>query len=184
MEAPDGFGQVLFLRIGELLRRDGVAMSGFECFAVASGPGSFTGVRVGLTAAKGLAEAMGKPVVAVSNLKAMAWFGGAGLRCAIADARRGQVYAGVYDARLRLQGEEVVTGLEEWVERPRLDGMEFVTQDLALLGGMAGTLAPKELAGAVGRIAWREFTEGRAKNAAEIDANYVRRTDAEMKWRD
>ncbi len=123
-------------------------------------------------------------MVAVSNLKAIAWFGGAPLRCAISDARRGQVYAGVYDAELRLRGEEAVTGLAEWVERLPSAGIEIVTQDVALLGGLTGTLAPKELAGAIGRIAWRELTEGRAKDAAEIDANYVRRTDAELKWRD
>ncbi len=184
VEAPEGFGQVLFARIGELLQRTGVGMAGIECFAVAAGPGSFTGVRVGLTAVKGFAEAMGKPVVAVSNLRAVAFFGGASLRGAISDARRGQVYAGVYDAGLRLQGEEIVTGLREWLERPPPEGIEFVTQNLALLGGLPGTLAPWNLAGAIGRIAWREFSEGRAREAEEIDANYVRRTDAEMKWKD
>ena len=182
--APEGFGQVLFARIGELLERNRVGIAGIECFAVASGPGSFTGVRVGLTAAKGFAEAVGKPVVAVSNLRAVAFFGHASLRGAISDARRGQVYAGVYDAELRLQGEEVVIGMREWLERPPAEGIEFVTQDLALLGGRPGTLAPSNLAGAIGRIAWREFSEGRAREAEEIDANYVRRTDAEMKWKD
>ena len=71
-----------------------------DCFAAASGPGSFTGVRVGLAAVKGLAEAAGKRVVAVSNLRALAFFGSAPLRATVIDARRGEVYAALYNSRL------------------------------------------------------------------------------------
>ena len=74
IHSPDGFGHVLYGEIERLLRRHEVAIGEIECFAAAAGPGSFTGVRVGLTAAKGLAEAAGKRVV------------GAGTR-ASADAR-------------------------------------------------------------------------------------------------
>src|SRR4029077_15722306 len=56
LHSPDGFGHVLYREIGQLLDRHGVAVGEMECFAAASGPGSFTGVRVGLAAAKGLAE--------------------------------------------------------------------------------------------------------------------------------
>ena len=79
-----------------------------DAFASASGPGSFTGVRVGLTAVKGLAEATGRKVIAVSNLQALAWHGSRPLRAAVLDARRGEVYGGVYDAALQLVQEEVV----------------------------------------------------------------------------
>ncbi len=69
-----------------------------DCFAAASGPGSFTGVRVGLACVKGLAEALGKPAVAVSNLRAIASFGTAPWRAVVLDARRGEIYGAVYDA--------------------------------------------------------------------------------------
>jgi len=86
LHSANGFGQILFPRIERLFDQRGWALSTVDCFASASGPGSFTGVRVGLAAAKGLAEALGKPVVAVSNLQALAWFGSAPLRATVLDA--------------------------------------------------------------------------------------------------
>ncbi len=98
LHAPDGFAHVLFAHVEEILRRNRANLADVECFAAASGPGSFTGVRVGLACIKGLAEAMGKPAVGVSNLQAIASFGTAPLRAAVMDARRGDVYGAVYDA--------------------------------------------------------------------------------------
>ncbi len=86
LHAPEGFGHVLFGHIQQLLERRGTTVYQMECFAAASGPGSFTGVRVGLAAAKGLAEATGKRMVAISNLRALASFGSAPLRATVIDA--------------------------------------------------------------------------------------------------
>src|SRR6202034_1906825 len=93
----------------------GTTVHQMECFAAASGPGSFTGVRVGLAAAKGLAEATGKRVVAVSNLRALAAFGSAPLRATVIDARRGEVYAAVYNGELRIVMPEAVLKFEAWL---------------------------------------------------------------------
>ena len=71
LHAPGGFGQSLYWRLGELLERQGLKVEDVDCFAAASGPGSFTGVRMGLACVKGLAEAAGKPAVAISNLAAL-----------------------------------------------------------------------------------------------------------------
>jgi len=71
---------------------------------------------VGLAAAKGLAEAAGRRVVAVSNLQALAWFGTRALRATVMDARRGQVYGAVYDAALEPVCEEVVMSFPEWLK--------------------------------------------------------------------
>src|ERR1051326_9540388 len=68
LDSPDGFAHVLFPAIEGLLEHCGVRMDQVDAFASASGPGSFTGVRVGLAAVKGLAEASGKKAAAVSNL--------------------------------------------------------------------------------------------------------------------
>src|SRR5437879_3988780 len=114
LHSPEGFGHVLFGEISALLDRHHCTLSEVECFASASGPGSFTGVRVGLTAVKGLAEAKGRKVVAVSNLKALAWFGTRALRAVVMDARRGEVYGAVYDAALKPVREELVMKFPAW----------------------------------------------------------------------
>src|SRR5665213_3498099 len=115
LDSPDGFAHVLFDEIERLLERHALSVSQIDAFAAAAGPGSFTGVRVGLTAAKGLAEASARRVIAVSNLQALAWYGSRQLRAVVLDARRGEVYGGVYDDRLRLVQEEVVASLPVWL---------------------------------------------------------------------
>jgi tRNA threonylcarbamoyladenosine biosynthesis protein TsaB len=165
---------VLFGHIAQLLQKNGITVYQLECFAAASGPGSFTGVRVGLAAAKGLAEATGKRMVAVSNLRALARFGSAPLRATVIDARRGEVYAAVYNSALELVMPEVVVKLDAWLAALPAGNCELIsTID-----------APRELAAAAGHIAWDEFTLGRASDPSDIDANYVRRSDAELLWKD
>src|SRR5665213_205586 len=77
IHAPQGFSQVLFGEIESLLKRQNIALTDIDLLAGASGPGSFTGVRVGLAAIKGLAEVLNKPAIAVSNLEALAEYGSA-----------------------------------------------------------------------------------------------------------
>src|SRR3954452_25063096 len=108
MHAPEGFAHVLFGELAALLERHGVKTADIDCFAASSGPGSFTGVRVGLACVKGLAEAVGRPAIAVSNLAALARCGTARLRGAVIDARRNQIYGAVYDAEGRIVSPEVV----------------------------------------------------------------------------
>jgi tRNA threonylcarbamoyladenosine biosynthesis protein TsaB len=189
LHSPDGFGHVLYGHLEQLLGRHGVNVGEVECFAAASGPGSFTGVRVGLTAVKGLAEATGKRVVAVSNLRALAWFGSAPLRATVLDARRGEVYAAVYNDRLETVMPEAVLKYETWGKTLPPHGFELISPDFSSFQGhidssIPTVTAPRALAAVIGRIAWREFRGGRACDPAEIDANYVRRSDAELFWKD
>jgi tRNA threonylcarbamoyladenosine biosynthesis protein TsaB len=189
VHSPDGFGHVLFAEIDRLLRTHAIAVGGIDCFAAAAGPGSFTGVRVGLTAVKGLAEATGKRVVAVSNLRALAWFGSAPLRAAMIDARRGEVYAAVYDARLEIVQAESVLKFDAWVRGLPSRDLEFIAADLTPFEGLADrsiplVRAPRALAGAIGCIAWRAYEADLASDPANIDANYVRRSDAELFWKE
>ena len=174
LQAPDGFGHVLFGEIQCLLNRHALTLRDLDCFASASGPGSFTGVRVGLTAAKGLAEATGRKVVAVSNLQALAWFGTHALRAVVMDARRGEVYGAVYDASMRLVSDEVVMKHADWIQTLPHGDVEVITQGEP----------QRPLARAIASIAEAQFSAGLAKDPAEIDANYVRRSDAELLWRD
>jgi tRNA threonylcarbamoyladenosine biosynthesis protein TsaB len=172
LDSPDGFAHVMFPEIERLLARHHLKITDIEGFAAAAGPGSFTGVRVGLTAAKGLAEATGRQVVAISNLQAVASFGTRALRAPVIDARRGDIFGAVYDADLRLVSPEVVMKLEDFLQTLPAGDVEVIDHP------------PKRLAGAIARIAAARFQAGLAQDPAEIDANYVRRSDAELMWRD
>jgi tRNA threonylcarbamoyladenosine biosynthesis protein TsaB len=174
-----------------------------EGYAVAAGPGSFTGVRVGLTTVKAWAEVYGKPIAAVSRLEAMVVqsVGEAKLLAAFTDARRGQVFGAVYrkdENVLTRIGEEMVIAPEKFMEAAaELAGGEkisWVSTDAAIVLGEApwkervkkgekfeqvsATLAPM-----IGRIGMRLLREGKATDALRLDANYVRRSDAEIFWK-
>ncbi len=182
LHSADGFAHTLFGEIERLLARHQLQFGDLGGFAAAAGPGSFTGVRVGLTAVKGLAEATGRQVVAVSNLQALAWFGTRPLRAPVIDARRGQVFGGVYNAALEVVQPEIVMKFEEWVRTLPRD-VEIVANGFAVPATDVPIFeAPRALAGAVACIASGRFLAGLAQDPAEIDANYVRRSDAELMW--
>ncbi len=181
MHSQDGFAHAIFQEIEALLARRGLGVHDIDVFAGASGPGSFTGVRVGLTTVKGLAEATGRKVVAVSNLAALAWFGTRALRSPVIDARRGEVYGAVYSADLRVVQPEVVAGFASWSDSLPPGDLEIITQGFDPIGVHTPVVhAPREIAHAIGAIA-----AGRTPaDPIEIDANYVRRSDAELFWKD
>ena len=192
LHAPQGFSQVLFGEIEALLARQRVLLSEIDLFAGASGPGSFTGVRVGLSAIKGLAEVLGKQVVAVSNLQALAEFGNSDARATVIDARRGEVYAALYDSSGRQIIPEVVLPFGKFLALLPEHQVEWISQDFELfLPALAGTRferypivnAPRAIAAAVARIAIRRAVGGLAQDPATIEANYVRRSDAELLYK-
>jgi tRNA threonylcarbamoyladenosine biosynthesis protein TsaB len=192
----------LFRHLRFLLGENNLRIEDFDLFSVASGPGSFTGLRVGLAAVKGWAEAFGKPVAGVSLLEAIAARSTSHqpLVAAVLDARRGQLFAGVYGrvgVALERKGEEVV--LEpgeclEWLSRqaspetlalvsptpevifPALENSPFRGRMIERVSGL--------LADEIGRLGYRMMQRGAAAGALELDANYVRRSDAEVKWKD
>jgi tRNA threonylcarbamoyladenosine biosynthesis protein TsaB len=180
--SPDGFSQTVFDHLGRLLERHSLTPGEIDCFAAASGPGSFTGVRVGVTAAKGLAEATGRGAVAVSNLEALASCGTAKTRAVLADARRGEVYCAVYDDSLHPVQEEAVMAFPAFVANLPGDTGEIICPDFSPFRAAFNLTIPvieqRTLAAAVARIASRR----RACDPVELDANYVRRADAELKW--
>ena len=185
MHSPDGFSQTLFDSIRQLLDRHEWAIESIDCFAAAAGPGSFTGVRVGLTAVKGLAEALGKPAVGVSNLAALANCGTTPMRAVVADARRGEVYGAVYDSEGSVVQSEVVRPYPEWVADLPAHVTEVISSDFAPFRAVFNRDLPvaeqRTLAAAVARVA---YAERGLTDPAAIDANYVRRSDAELKWKD
>ena len=108
----------------DLLKNAELTLQDVDLFAVAHGPGSFTGIRIGVSTVKGLAWACDKPCVGVSTLEAMAWHGLAagGLVCPVMDARRSQVYNALFEIRdgapVRLTGDRPIS-LEELAEELR-----------------------------------------------------------------
>ncbi len=193
LHSEEGFSRVIHLELGQLLARRGWRLHDIDGFAAASGPGSFTGIRVGLTAVKGLAEAERKPAFGISNLQAIAWHGSGPRRAALMDARRGEVYGAVYTAALELVQPETVAELGGWLESIPEGELEFLAADLGpfrqALDGSRFALAarrqtPRALAGAVGLIAAAGLETGAGTDPSLIDANYVRRSDAELLWKD
>lgn len=155
-----------------------------ECDAivVVTGPGSFTGVRVGLSVAKGLSEASGVPLVAVSRLAMLAAEGtGSGTVGALLDAGRGEFYYGRFgrssEARETLSSkEDVVEGAvsmdeiivcEEIVAKS-FEGLEKVR------------LVPEPAAAQALPLALRRIASGDFDDPMTLDANYLRRSDAEI----
>jgi tRNA threonylcarbamoyladenosine biosynthesis protein TsaB len=189
LHAPDGFGGVIFEHIERLLQRLGWRLEDLDSFAAASGPGSFTGVRIGHACVKGLAEATGKAAFAVSNLAALARFGAADPRVPIMDARRGEVYAAVYNANGGVLSPEVVCPFPVLLAQLGEQPVEFISQDFGpFQASVAGTrfaeypivTAPRALAAVMASIAEERLAAVETGDPVGLDANYVRRSDAEL----
>ncbi len=195
LHEPAGFGGVIFDRIGDLLARNGRKLDDVDVLAAASGPGSFTGVRIGLAAVKGLGEVQGKPVAAVSTLEAVGEFSQHPLRAVVLDARRGEVYAALFDDGGPGIAESVMPFPSFLAQLGSVAGareFEWVSTDFepfadALAGTPFATMpvarAPRALASAIGRIAFQRAADGKVPDAALAEANYVRRSDAELLWK-
>jgi len=185
LNSSDGHAHKIFEQIHVLLERESTSLDQVTGFAAASGPGSFTGVRVALAAAKGFAEANRKPLLPVSNLEALAWHGQAPLRAPLIDARRGEIYGALYDAALDPVLPETVGSLQSWLSTLPNDAIEFVATDFGPFGSVLKgpqRLAPRGLATAIAHIAQARILAGRAQDPAAADANYVRRSDAELNF--
>ena len=147
------------LPMGEdMLKNAELKLADVDLLAVAHGPGSFTGVRIGVSMVKGLAWAADKPCVGVSTLEAMAWHGLAagGLVCPVMDARRSQVYNALFrivDGKPRRLTEDRPIALEELAEELRVYNEQvFLVGDGAELSyraltekGLPCSLAPENL---------------------------------------
>jgi tRNA threonylcarbamoyladenosine biosynthesis protein TsaB len=183
-----------------------------DVFAVAAGPGSFTGLRVGLTAVKAWAEVHRKPIAAVSGLEAIAmeWLlgdprGGSGapLVAPFLDARRGQIFGAIYrrsendgGTELSLASDESILSVDEFlqmVQEKSAQGIQLVSPTPHMvpaarledaLPGASVHLVTAALAPAIGRLGFERARTGGLVDALSLDANYVRRSDAEAAWKD
>jgi tRNA threonylcarbamoyladenosine biosynthesis protein TsaB len=183
--AGRSYSATLVAAVGELLAEHGLKLADVGAIVVVSGPGSFTGVRVGLSAVKGLAEPGQIPVVAVSRLAVVA--AKAGVTSAALDAHRHEVFlrlAGT-DGSVRelLAGAEELSALDPSVLRK---GKVAVCDDAAadLLGSvwtgaeMVRSEAPT--AGDAIQICVPEIVAQKFADLALLDGHYLRRSDAEI----
>ena len=142
----------------DLLKNAELTLADIDLFAVAHGPGSFTGIRIGVSTVKGLSWACDKPCVGVSTLESMAWHGLAagGLICPVMDARRQQVYNALFQIRegkpVRLTEDRPLSLAELGEELRSLDGIPFLVGDGAALTarflekeGLPFRMAPENL---------------------------------------
>src|SRR6202163_1914890 len=197
--AGGAFSAQLVPQIAALLENHGYRKTDLGALAVASGPGSFTGLRVGLAAIKALAEALQKPIATISLLEAVAWSGTAhrtahGRVLAALDAGRGDVYVGDYelDPQVHMHSERLLSR-EEFIAGARdveAKGSEathktVVTPDALLAAMVRAAGIQVELieypnAGMIARLGWERLQRGRTVRPEELEANYIRHSDAEI----
>jgi tRNA threonylcarbamoyladenosine biosynthesis protein TsaB len=207
-ESAEDYSSWLLPAVERGLRSAGASLREVSLLAVASGPGSFTGVRVGLTAVKAWAELFGIKVVGVSRLEVMARqvadaHGLVGFVAASFDAQRGQVFGGLYKREEKggwgLIEEEMVIapeGFLAWVEQ-RVDAepVQWISLDPGVFSDLPGWKersargesmmgSSDGLAAGVAELGEQRAREGKFTDPLVLDANYVRRSDAEIFWKD
>lgn len=200
--------QTLLPMIDEMMRMIEMDVSDVDAIAVAGGPGSFTGLRIGSATAKGLGLALDKPLIHVPTLDAMAYslYGCEDIICPVMDARRKQVYTGLYSfARkkpeddslydepvfqvLRMQMavpvEELIRHLNVYRRRVVFlgDAVPVYTETLAEGMKVPYSFAPsfmnRQRAAVVGALGIYYYQTGRFETAAEFKPEYLRRSQAE-----
>jgi tRNA threonylcarbamoyladenosine biosynthesis protein TsaB len=188
--AGGAFSAQLVPQIVLLLERHRYSKHDLGAFVVVSGPGSFTGLRVGLAAIKALAEALQKPIAAVSLLEAVARDGASDGRVfAILDAGRGDVYVGDYEFNPlpRVHSEHLMSREEFLAEAKGVSvtGHAVVTPDAALAEAVrAAGIQVRQIeypnGGVIAQLGWEHHQRGETVRPEELEANYIRRSDAEI----
>jgi tRNA threonylcarbamoyladenosine biosynthesis protein TsaB len=177
------FSAQLVPQIAALLEKHGFRKSHIDAFIVVSGPGSFTGLRVGLAAIKALAEILQKPIVPVSFLEVVARAAGIdGRVVALLDAGRGQLYSGEYEisgAQARLIQEHLISR-DALPDLSRTVAVSTPDATLASMSRDAGLRTfelkaiPPEMIAILG---WSKLRDGEIVSPEQLDANYVRLSD-------
>ena len=196
--------QTLLPMLDEVVRIIELDLDTIDAIAVAAGPGSFTGLRIGSATAKGLGLALRKPLIHVPTLAGLAYnlCGTDKIVCPIMDARRGQVYTGIYE----FQGEELIiledqmaVSIEELGERLCAydreviflgDGVPVFANILvdSIMAGRKLSFAPahmnRQRAASVASLGIRYYRAGRIETATEHQPDYIRMSQAERERRE
>jgi len=189
--------QTLMPMLDEIIKMTDIDLSTIEAIAVAAGPGSFTGLRIGSATAKGMGLALNIPVIGVPTVDALAynlWDTGK-IICPIMDARREQVYTGIYefeDGEYKVLEPQMAVSVKELIDKLNAigreviflgDGVPVYKELIDSLAKVPVSYAPahmsRQRAGAVGVLGIKLYKEGKYETAAEHKPEYLRLSQAE-----
>lgn len=188
--------QTLLPMLDQVAKMTELDLEQIDAIAVAGGPGSFTGLRIGAATAKGLGLALKKPLIHVPTLDGLAYnlYGVTGLICPIMDARRSQVYAGIYKMEEGIQviEEQMAIAVSDLVEKLNVyeqpvtflgDGVpvykEMLEEQLRIPFRIAPAHMNRQRASALGTLAMQYFKEGKIETAIAHQPDYLRVSQAE-----
>ena len=189
--------QTLLPMLNEVIKRTSFEMEDIDAIAVAKGPGSFTGLRIGAATAKGLGLALNKPIVPVPTVDGLAYqlFGTSKIICPMMDARRKQVYTGFYrfeGGEMKVLKEQCAQSVEDTLDKLRKynepviflgDGVPVYHDEIMEKMGESAIFAPahanRQRAAAVGALAQVYFAQGIYESADEFVPDYLRKSQAE-----
>ena len=188
--------QTLLPMLDEIVSMTEFDLNTIDAIAVAGGPGSFTGLRIGSATAKGLGLALNKPLIHVPTVDGMAYnlFGNTGLICPIMDARRNQVYTGIYrfetefkvvEEQLAISVQDLIGKLNQYGEKVTFlgDGVPVYRAQLEEGLRVEYQFAPAQMnrqrAASVGALGMQYLKEGKVESAKDHQPDYLRLSQAE-----
>jgi tRNA threonylcarbamoyl adenosine modification protein YeaZ len=189
--------QTLLPMLDEVVKMTETNLEEIDAIAIAKGPGSFTGLRIGSATAKGLGLALGKPIVAVPTVDALAYnlYQTEAYLCPIIDARRNNVYTGLYaweNGEFQIIKEQCAQSIEETIElvnsfeSPVIflgDGVpafrELILEKATVPVSFAPAHLSRQRAGAVGSLAMEYYKKGIIESADEHEPDYLKKSQAE-----
>ena len=189
--------QTLLPMLDEIAKMTEFDLNSIDAIAVAAGPGSFTGLRIGSATAKGLGLALKKPLIAIPTVEGLAYnlYDISGLICPIMDARRKQVYTGIYrftDHQLKVVEDQMAVPMETVIEKLNQygeavtflgDGVpvfhELIAEKMTVPYSFAPAHVNKQRAAAVATLGEIYYRQGKTETAMEHVPDYLRVSQAE-----
>lgn len=182
--------------VEQLLSLCDMELGQMDAFAVTVGPGSFTGVRIGLATAKAWGYALDKPIIGVNTLDALAGNGDCRYVCPILDARRNEFYCCLYEQGIRLWEYQALSPVQlveqlqslhaviEFVGDGVADYQSFLTERLGEYAYFPHSSRQVFMAGSLGTLALGKLEQGETSTALEIQPFYLRASEAEIKMQE
>jgi tRNA threonylcarbamoyladenosine biosynthesis protein TsaB len=189
--------QTLLPMIDEIVKMTDTDLNSIDAIAIAGGPGSFTGLRIGSATAKGLGLALNKPLIHIPTVDGLAYnlYGTDKIICPIMDAKRNQVYTGLYEfmnTKFNIIENQMAVSIDEIINKINEigrtvifvgDGISVYAEQIQVQSKVNYSFAPahlnKQRAASIGTLAKKYFKEGKIETASEHKPEYLRLSQAE-----